>query len=68
MHDISESGNGSDLSVSGCQCCNRNQSDIWMEIICRRYAAIILLYFVINHVLVGKIRKITPAEILKNRE
>ena len=32
------------------------------------YAAIILLYFVINHVLVGKIRKITPAEILKNRE
>lgn len=32
------------------------------------YVIIISLYFVINNVLVGRIRKIQPAEVLKNRE
>ena len=32
------------------------------------YCAVILIYAVINRILVGKIRKISPAEILKNRE
>ena len=32
------------------------------------YRAVILIYAVINRNIVGKIRKISPAEILKNRE
>lgn len=32
------------------------------------YVCIILLYFVINHMLIGKIYKMVPAEVLKNRE
>lgn len=36
------------------------------------YTAVLLLillcYFVINHILVGRLRKVTPAEVLKNRE
>ena len=32
------------------------------------YVAILLLYFVINKVLVGRLNKIVPAEVLKNRE
>lgn len=32
------------------------------------YIAIIVLYLVINNVLVFRIRKVTPAEVLKNRE
>lgn len=32
------------------------------------YVAILLLYFVINHFLVGQLRKVLPAEVLKNRE
>ena len=32
------------------------------------YAAILLLYFVINKALVGRLNKIVPAEVLKNRE
>lgn len=32
------------------------------------FAAIILLYLIINKVLTAKISKISPAEILKNRE
>lgn len=32
------------------------------------YAAVILVYFVINRLLIGKINRISPAEVLKNRE
>lgn len=32
------------------------------------YAAVILIYFIINGLLIGKINRISPAEILKNRE
>ncbi|MBR1797075.1 MAG: ABC transporter permease [Clostridiales bacterium] len=32
------------------------------------YAAILVLYFIINNVLIFRIRKVTPAEVLKNRE
>ena len=32
------------------------------------YCAVIIVYAVINRILVGKIKKISPAEILKNRE
>ncbi|MBQ1519101.1 MAG: ABC transporter permease [Ruminococcus sp.] len=32
------------------------------------YCAVILIYAVINRLLIGKIKKISPAEILKNRE
>lgn len=32
------------------------------------YAGIILLYFLINHILTRRLNKITPAEVLKNRE
>ena len=32
------------------------------------YVAILLLYFVFNHFLVGQLRKVLPAEVLKNRE
>ena len=32
------------------------------------FAAILLIYFVINRLLIGKINRISPAEILKNRE
>lgn len=32
------------------------------------YAAVLLLYFVINQLLVGRLKKIVPADVLKNRE
>ena len=32
------------------------------------FAAVIHVYFVINRLLIGKINRISPAEILKNRE
>lgn len=32
------------------------------------YAAIMLLYFIINRLLMMSINRITPAEVLKNRE
>lgn len=32
------------------------------------FVAIMLFYFIVNSILVGKIKKITPAEVLKNRE
>ena len=32
------------------------------------YAAILILYFIINHLLVRRLGKIVPAEFLKNRE
>ena len=32
------------------------------------YAAVLVIYFVINRLLVGKINRISPVEILKNRE
>ena len=32
------------------------------------FAAIMLFYFIVNTILVGKLKKITPAEVLKNRE
>lgn len=32
------------------------------------YAVILVLYFVISHLLTGRIRKMVPAEVLKNRE
>ncbi|MCR4758846.1 MAG: ABC transporter permease, partial [Oscillospiraceae bacterium] len=32
------------------------------------YAAIIFVYFIINRLLIGKINRISPAEVLKNRE
>ena len=32
------------------------------------YCAVIIVYAVINRILIGKIKKISPAEILKNRE
>ena len=32
------------------------------------FAAVILVYFIINRLLIGKINRISPAEILKNRE
>ena len=39
-----------------------------MEVFFIIYAVIIALYFVINAMLVRKIDKYTPAEVLKNRE
>lgn len=38
----------------------------WLWIVL--YAAILLLYFMINRVLVGRLNQILPAEVLKNRE
>lgn len=38
----------------------------WLWIVL--YVLILLLYFVINRVLVGRLNKILPAEVLKNRE
>lgn len=38
----------------------------WLWIVL--YVSILLLYFVINRVLVGRLNKILPAEVLKNRE
>jgi len=38
----------------------------WLWIVL--YAAILLLYLVINRVLVGRLDRIVPAEVLKNRE
>ena len=32
------------------------------------YAAVILLYLFINQLLVGRLKKMVPAEVLKNRE
>ena len=32
------------------------------------YCAMLLIYFVINRMLIGKINRISPAEVLKNRE
>ena len=32
------------------------------------YVGVLLLYFVINQLLVRKIKKVVPAEVLKNRE
>ncbi len=32
------------------------------------FGAVILFYFVVNRILVSKLKKITPAEVLKNRE
>lgn len=32
------------------------------------YGGILVLYFIINRVLVGRLNKIVPAEVLKNRE
>ena len=32
------------------------------------FAGIMLIYFIVSRLLVGKIRKITPAEVLKNRD
>lgn len=32
------------------------------------FGAIMLFYFIVNTILVGKLKKITPAEVLKNRE
>jgi len=32
------------------------------------YIAILVLYFIINNILIFRIRKVTPAEVLKNRE
>lgn len=32
------------------------------------FAAVIIVYFVVNRLLIGKINKISPAEVLKNRE
>ena len=32
------------------------------------FALIMICYFVINRVLVGRLKKMTPAEVLKNRE
>lgn len=32
------------------------------------YAAIMILYFIINNILIFRIRRVTPAEVLKNRE
>ena len=39
---------------------------VWMYI--GIFALVIVLYFIINHLLVGRIKKMTPAEVLKNRE
>ena len=38
----------------------------WLYVII--FVMVIVLYFIINAVLVGKIRKITLGEVLKNRE
>ena len=32
------------------------------------YAVVMVSYFIINFMLIGKINKISPAEVLKNRE
>ena len=39
---------------------------VWMYI--GIFALVIVLYFIINHLLVGRIKKMTPVEVLKNRE
>lgn len=47
--------------------CSMNLTFPWQMYVLL-FAAILVLYFVINRVLVGKINKIVPAELLKNRE
>jgi putative ABC transport system permease protein len=32
------------------------------------FAAVLVVYFIINRMLIGRINRISPAEILKNRE
>ena len=32
------------------------------------FAVVLVLYFIINHLLIRKIRKMAPTEVLKNRE
>lgn len=47
--------------------CSMNLTFSWQMYV-MLFAAILVLYFIINRVLVGKINKIVPAELLKNRE
>ena len=47
--------------------CNMNLSFSW-QLYLGIYLTIILLYFIINQLLVGKIEKLQPATVLKNRE
>ena len=47
--------------------CGIDQSfPFWMYLAI--FAGILLLYFIINHLLIRRIRKMVPAEVLKNRE
>ena len=41
---------------------------LWVGVVCAIFAVIIVLYLLINTVLVARIRKMDPAEVLKNRE
>lgn len=47
--------------------CGMNLSFPW-QIHAGLFGAILLLYFVINRMLTGKLKKMSPADVLKNRE
>lgn len=47
--------------------CSMKLAFPWYIYLCM-YAGIIVIYLVVNRLLTGKINKITPAEVLKNRE
>lgn len=47
--------------------CGMNLAFSW-QLYARIYGMILILYFVINQLLVGKLKRMIPAEILKNRE
>lgn len=47
--------------------CGMNLSFSW-QIYAGLFSSILLLYFVINRMLTGKLKKLVPAEVLKNRE
>ena len=52
--------------VSNVACGIDVKAEGWMYAVI--YLTVLILYFIINTLLVGKIKKILPAEVLKNRE
>ncbi|MBR1863116.1 MAG: ABC transporter permease [Ruminococcus sp.] len=52
--------------VANVACCMK--TDLTPSVFLLLYSALLLIYVVINELLVFKIKKITPAEVLKNRE
>ena len=52
--------------VSNVACGINLKFDAWLYVII--YLAVILCYLVINHLLVERLKKLVPAEVLKNRE